>query len=336
MKKFGIVSIIAILLVITACSQGNNNQSENSEMKASPFTGKETTEDVTNRAIAVMVSNQKQARPQSGLSKADIVFEMLTEGNITRFLAIYQSTEPEVVGPVRSAREYFFTLASGYDAIYVYHGADDFINDMIISQGIDHLSGANHDNDGNLFVRETFRKAPHNSYFQFGAAYNAAKQKGYEIKQEHEPFLFLEEDEEIGGEEADGARITYSPNEPVVEFHYDESDQKYTRVNDGETTIELESEMPIQIDNVLIVEAEHRVIDDQKRRFIDIESGGPAYLLQRGKVQKIQWENRDGRIIPVDDDGQVVPFVQGQTWINFIPSTPPQHVTEQVQFLNND
>src|SRR5699024_2175096 len=225
---------------------------------------------------------------------------------------------------------------SGYDAIYVYHGADDFINDMIISQGIDHLSGANDDNDGNLFVRETFRKAPHNSYFQFGAAYNAAKQKGYEIKQEHEPFLFLEEDEEIGGEEADGARITYSPNEPVVEFHYDESDQKYTRVNDGETTIELESEMPIQIDNVLIVEAEHRVIDDQKRRFIDIESGGPAYLLQRGKVQKIQWENRDGRIIPVDDDGQVVPFVQGQTWINFIPSTPPQHVTEQVQFLNND
>src|SRR5699024_2187016 len=157
----------------------------------------------------LMVSNQKQARPQSGLSKADIVFEMLTEGNITRFLAIYQSTEPEVVGPVRSAREYFFNLASGYDAIYVYHGAADFINDMIISRGLDHLSGATYDNDGNLFVRETFRKAPHNSYFQFGAAYEVAEQKGYDVAYNDETLEFLEDTQEITGEDANFARINY-------------------------------------------------------------------------------------------------------------------------------
>ena len=124
-----------------------------------------------------MVNNHPQARPQSGLSKADIVFEMLTEGDITRFLAIYQSTAPEVVRPSRSIR-IFFTLADeGYDAIYVYHGAANFVNDMIKTRGIENLPGAVYDNDGHLFVRESFRKAPHNSYFQFGAAYDVRRKR---------------------------------------------------------------------------------------------------------------------------------------------------------------
>src|SRR5690625_2031129 len=124
MRKLKVVLIFILVAVTIASSKEAVEQSkpnnkkvpeETNTLNTFPLTGIETEEEVTNRAIAVMVNNHPQARPQSGLSKADIVFEMLTEGNITRFLAIYQSTPPEVVGPVRSAREYYFTLASGYD-----------------------------------------------------------------------------------------------------------------------------------------------------------------------------------------------------------------------------
>src|SRR5699024_11253417 len=119
-----------------------------------PFTGEYTDNAVDNRAVAVMVSNQVQARPQTGLQEADIIFEFLTEGNITRYMALYQSEFPEKIGPVRSAREYFFTMADNYNAIYMYQGAANFVNEMIEERGIEHIQGLHYDDDGKVFVRE--------------------------------------------------------------------------------------------------------------------------------------------------------------------------------------
>src|SRR5690625_4812346 len=249
-------------------------------------------------------------------------------------MAIFHTTPPEGVGPVRSTREYFFTLVDNYDAIYIYQGAADFINDMILQRDIDHLHGAHYDNDGHLFVREDFRVTPHNSYLQFGAVYDVAQDKGYEIEFSHEPLVFLDEDSEVNGEDANYAKIDYYGGTPLVEFKYDETTEKYTQYMDQEQTIELNTEVPIQIDNVFIVESYHEVIDEQKRRHIDIVSGGKGYLLQRGKVQYVDWENRDGRIIPVKD-GAVVPFVPGQTWISFVQTEPEPGVVEQVMIGND-
>lgn len=339
--KFYLLIVAMLLVVMSACSKSeetkqpssNGEPSEPEEVNIFPFTGLETNEEIDQRAYAVMVNNQVQARPQTGLSKADIVFEMLTESDITRFMAIYQSTPPEVVGPVRSAREYYFTLAEGYNAIYVYHGAADFINDMINSRGIDNLPGANYDNDGHLFVRESFRKAPHNSYFQFGAANEIAEERGYETTANYDPMLFLAADEDVSGDEAKHVKINYFAKKPVIEYVYDDVSGKYNRFDDDVQTIELNDETPIQVDNILIVETDHQVIDAQQRRSIDIDSGGTAYLLQKGKIQYVEWENRDGRIVPVKD-GQVIPFVPGQTWINFVPSTPS--ISEQVQIVEDE
>lgn len=298
-----------------------------------PFSGVATNELNPERAVAVMVSNQVQDRPQSGLTNADIVYEILVEGNITRFMAIYHSNPPEVVGPVRSAREYFFTLAQGYDAIYIYSGAANFVNDMIKDRNIDHLQGAMYDNDGNLFVREDFRKTPHNLYLQFAAVHDVAADKGYQVEMEHEALFFLDEEEEIVGEAANYVKLDYYGGVPIVEFNYDATAEKYTRSNDQEATVELDTEAPIQIDNLFIVEAEHHIFDDAGRREIDLESGGTGYLLQKGKVQYVEWENRDGRIVPVKD-GAVLPLVPGQTWISFVQTTPQPGVKQQVTIEN--
>ncbi|WP_042225211.1 DUF3048 domain-containing protein [Oceanobacillus manasiensis] len=339
MKKIVWMLVCAFILLV-GCSDKEKQEAENNEKKdvdvqeksnepevsneiIAPLTGMAIDEPTDNRIVAVMVNNHSKARPQTGLSKADIVFEMLAEGKITRFLAMFQSELPDVVGPVRSAREYYFNLANDYNALYVYHGAANFVNDMIINRGIEHLNGSLYDNDGNLFKRESFRKSPHNSYLQLGAVKDVAASKGYETTAEIEPLPFIADDEaEISGDPAQHVEIVYAqqPME-IVEYDYNASEEVFTRYNDREPTVELNTEEPIQAANVLIVETPHEVIDDAGRRAIDMESGGNAYLLQKGKVQELQWENREGRILPVKD-GEVVGFMPGKTWINVIPTNP--------------
>ncbi|WP_156291009.1 DUF3048 domain-containing protein [Oceanobacillus salinisoli] len=301
-----------------------------------PLTGIGTNEPVNNRIVSVMVNNHKKARPQSGLSQADMVFEILAEGMITRFLALYQSELPDVVGPVRSAREYYFELANNYNALYVYHGAAEFIDDMIVNRGVHFLNGSTYDNDGHLFKRESFREAPHNSYLQLGAAYDVAESKGYEITADYEPLPFLSEDEvdDLTGQPAQHAEIVYSESYSFanVQYDYDETTQSYTRSSDRQQTVELETEEPIQVENLFIVETHHEVIDDVGRRSIDLENGGDAYLLQKGIVQEVEWENHNGRIVPVKD-GIEVGFVPGQTWINVVPSSPG---IEQTVTISNE
>ncbi|OZU87680.1 lipoprotein YerB [Virgibacillus indicus] len=345
MKK-AIYLLLLLLIVFTGCSkeeekaQNNKQRDSSTEEKAVPdgeeeaekalknifpLTGMKTDEEADNRIIGIMVNNHTLARPQSGLSSADMVFEILAEGKITRLLALYQSKIPDVVGPVRSAREYYFKLANAYNALYVYHGAANFVNDMIINRGIEHLNGSIYDNDGNLFKREAFRKAPHNSYLQVDAVYDVAEGKGYEVTSSFEGLEFLDEKEvvSLSGEPANHVEIVYSANNPmeIVEFAYDEASGKYTRFNDREKTVELNTDEAVQVENIFIVETHHEVIDDAGRRAIDLASGGNAYLIQKGNVQKVQWENQDGKIIPVID-GKPAGFVPGKTWINIIPSAP--------------
>ena len=326
MKKYVILLIALLLMLVVGCSKSKNEtQTENQAVKKGvfPLTGLEG-EEIDRRIISVMVNNHPKARPQTGLSQADLVFEILAEGNITRFLALYQSEAPEVVGPVRSAREYFFDLAERYQAIYIHHGAADFISDMIKERGIDSINGSNYDDDGYLFKRDHRRQAPHNSYLQFTAVRDIAEEKGYNLTETYEPLPFLteEEIEQIEGDAAEQVEITYF-NSPLttVTYKYNTKKDVYERFSDGEQSVELESNEPIEMSNVLIIEATHEVMDDQGRRKVDLDSGGQAYLLQKGIVQKLEWQSIDGRILPVKD-GQPIGLIPGKTWINVIPTSP--------------
>ena len=81
-----------------------------------------TPQDIQRRPLAVMIENSPQARPQSGLTEACVVYEAITEGGITRFLAVYLHGNPAVIGPVRSARPHFIDLAREYEAAFVHCG----------------------------------------------------------------------------------------------------------------------------------------------------------------------------------------------------------------------
>ncbi len=297
-----------------------------------PLTGIKTNDPVNNRIVGIMVNNATQARPQSGLSQADIVYEILAEGPITRFLAFFHSETPEVVGPVRSAREYYGKLAFDMDAIYVYHGAATHVEEKILSTGVDVLQGMVYDNDQVLFKREDFRVAPHNSYFIYPNVYEVASENGIDVEREYEPYPFLKDDEvaELSGNPANQVEIVYFEGQEEVMYEYDPSIEKYIRYNDGEKTIELDDEEPILLDNIFVVETHHEVIDSANRRAVDLESGGNGYLIRKGTVEEVTWKNVDGRILPFQDN-EPLKFVPGKTWINIVPTSPgiEQSVTIQ-------
>ena len=286
-----------------------------------PLTGIGSEEKIEGRAVAVMVNNHPKARPQSGLGGADIVYELLAEGDVTRYLAIFQSEKPNIIGPVRSARDYYIELAKGYDSLYVAHGYSPDAEKMLKRGYIDQINGIQY--DGSLFKRADFRKAPHNSYISFSNILKGAEKNDYGMERAPNSLVFLSDKEvdALAGEQATDIDISYFAKPYNSRLQYDADLMKYKRYSNGEPTVDYETDDPILIDNLLVVETRHKVIDSEGRRDIDLTTGGKGYLFQRGKVLEVEWKNVEGKIIPYQND-EVTGLVPGKTWINVMPTKP--------------
>ncbi|WP_050613884.1 DUF3048 domain-containing protein [Bacillus testis] len=323
---------LAFLLAVTGCSKEKEKadpeeQTDRKIVKAEamqeagdiyPLTGKEATGDTHHRAVAVMVNNHPDARPQSGLQKADIVYEMLAEGEITRFLAVYQSEFPDMVGPVRSARDYYIRLAKGLDSLFICHGYSPEAKALLDQGYVDHLNGLFY--DGTLFKRDKTRKAPHNSYITFNHIEEGANEKHYNMASPPKPFLFMDRQEttRIEGESGNEATVEYGNRLFDVHYAYDESIGRYTRSTAGEQMKDRDSGNPVYIDNIIVLDAPHAVTDSKGRRDIDLTGGGEAYLLQKGKWNRIQWRYLD-QVLTFQKDGEALKLVPGKTWVNIVP-----------------
>lgn len=328
------ILLAAAIAFLAGCSDNKETVNEHEEKQINdvskeekevfpyqaPLTGIGFKEEPEGRAYAVMINNDPKARPQSGLHKADIVYELLAEGNVTRFLAVFQSEEADRIGPVRSARDYYIELAKGYDALYIAHGYSPEAKKMLDKGYIDHINGMQY--DGSLFKRDKSRVAPHNSYITSEAVLKGADKIGIDMDNTPSTLTFLSEKEaeELDGEQANSVLISYfSSNLFNVIFEYDEGTKKYKRYSNDELTADLDSSEPVLLDNIFIVETHHEIIDSEGRRKIDLTSGGSAYLLQRGKWKEVEWKNVEGKILPFLND-QEVGLVPGKTWINIVPS----------------
>lgn len=287
-----------------------NKKVEQVETERAPLTGVPV-EESDQRVVSVVVNNHPKARPQSGLDKADIVYEMLVEGKTTRLLAVYQSEFPDVIGPVRSARDYFIELNAGFNGIFVAHGYSPSAQAILTSGAVDHLNGMQY--DGTLFERASFRKAPHNSYITSENILKGVQKSGYTLEGSPEPFEFSNVDDV--SEKQTSIEFAYS-NTYKLAYRYD--GEVYERFVNGERMKDRETSEPLSFENVLIVEANHRVIDDVGRRTIDLDSGGNAILLQEGVKKDVQWKNDNGRITAVKE-GSSIPLVPGKTWVNIVP-----------------
>ncbi|MFS0690403.1 DUF3048 domain-containing protein [Sporosarcina sp. 179-K 8C2 HS] len=285
-----------------------------------PFTGVSTEEENWARPVLATINNHPHARPQSGISQADIVYEFMAEGNVTRFLALFQSELPETVGPIRSARDYFIHLSKGMDAFYVAHGYSPDAQKLLANRYVDNVNGMQY--DGTLFKRSTDRKAPHNSYIT-GENIMAAMEKvgaSDEIAKVP-PFTFHESVEDAKIEDsASMIVVRFSSNKDFINtFSYDPGTDTYNRMVNGILTMDKANGEQVGLSNLIVMEANHRTIDSVGRQSVDIESGGKAILFQAGSVKELEWKNVDGFLVPMEN-GAPAKLVPGKTWIHIIPT----------------
>jgi hypothetical protein len=132
-SKLLLCIIISISFVAGGCTKKANpiaipnpNQSAPADISKkyfSPYTGEEVNKEILdNIAVLAIVENSINARPQSGLNAADIVYETLAEGGIPRFIALFQKNKAEKVGPIRSARSYFLDISKEYNLPFAHCG----------------------------------------------------------------------------------------------------------------------------------------------------------------------------------------------------------------------
>lgn len=285
-----------------------------------PFTGLAMEEEPDMRPVLVTINNHPKARPQSGLSEADVVYEMLAEGDITRLLALYQSELPGQIGPVRSARDYFVDLAAAHGALYIAHGYSPEAQSMLASGVVDHLNGMQY--DGSLFKRSADRVAPHNSYISGEAILSGAEKNGFRMDEAPDPGWRFDEEAPMTVGTAGSFDVSYGSDKSYQSSYlYDPFSRTYTRSSGGVQTKDADDSEPVSVSNVLVLEMPHRVVDDQGRRSIDLEAGGAACVFRDGLLYETVWENRGG-VPTVMGGGRPFPLAPGKTWVHFVPETP--------------
>ncbi|WNC15593.1 DUF3048 domain-containing protein [Brevibacillus brevis] len=287
-----------------------------------PLTGLGSQENLdSKRPVMVMINNAPPARPQSGISKADMVYEVLAEGEMTRFLAIFQSQKPEIIGPVRSIRPYFIQIGIGFDAVLVHAGGSQEALETLARSDYSHLDEIP---NGRYFWRESFRKAPHNLYTKPELLEQAMHDKNMRTTSEVPHFTFLPEDAVIKeGEPATKVDLTFHSLNKAG-FEYDEKEKKYMRFTEGKPHVDLSDNKQLSTSNLLVIAAKHRVLDKEGRRQVDVVGPGDGYLFQQGKARKIKWKRSGGVIRAYADAAltQELPLLPGNTWIEILPSTP--------------
>lgn len=177
-------------------------------------------------ATGMMIENSPDARPQSGLKDAGVVYEAVAEGGITRFLAIFQDNLPEYAGPVRSVRPYYLDFVVPYDAGISHVGGSGPALQQIRNEGIKDLDQMIASNSS-AYWRERSRYAPHNMYTSVVKLKEIEKQKGWTSK--YEGFVRGGEDKASATPNAKTINIDMSSANYRVNYKYDPATNTYLR-----------------------------------------------------------------------------------------------------------
>lgn len=285
----------------------------------SPLTGLKvknkaaTTKPVT----AIILENSLEARPQSGLKDAEIVYEAIAEGGITRFMAIYQQNKPGLIGPVRSVRSYHPDWLRPYNASIAHVGGSAAALKQIRGGGfrdIDQFFNAQ------TYWRASDRYAPHNVYTNFKRLDTLNKQKKYT---KSSPKSFERGDEKPDKKlTATKVSVNISSAPYNSSYRYNKKANTYTRLQGG--ALHKDREKGTIAPRVIIVlnVNERTVWEETWRERIQTRGKGKATIFQNGKVIKATWKKAKStdQLSFVDSKGEKIALARGQTWITAIPN----------------
>jgi hypothetical protein len=286
------------------------------------------------RPIAVMVENSFAARPQSGLIFADVVFEVVDEYGITRFVAIYNSNDAPVVGPVRSARPYYAEIARGFSPIYTFFGTYPECYKKIEDLGMYVLSAMS-DRSGSSSItgqapywRDWNRSSiqEHTAFMSVKKLKEKAAQLGYPLEGEGIPFPY-----KADAPEAERGNVTdihidfsthaYAPRGFDVRYIYNRSGNYYLRYMGGTAHLDYDTGQHITAKNIVVIVTDILgPLDKYGHMSVRTTGSGTAFIFLDGKAIQGSWY-RGSAFEPFifrDSSGKTVSFNGGSTWIAMV------------------
>jgi len=340
-RNHRVAVIVALIAVLVSCGiliynywSLNSNEIKTSKVVvtakpketkvAAPLTGLLVDPSVINRRpLAVVIENHPDARPQSGYTKADLVYETLAEGGITRTLAIYQSEKATEIGPVRSARVYFIDWLSEYKAAFVHVGGNIDALDEITVQNIPDI---NQFYFGSYFWRATDRYAPHNVYTSSEKLSEALKAAKISETTEIAPLSFKKDVAVSQRPATQSLVINFSSALFVASYNYDPKTNDYLRSVGGVPHLDKVSNSQLRVKNIVVqYESISPGVSRDGEQIMDISTigKGKALVFQDGKAINATWtkENQAARTKIIDEVGKEISFNPGQTWFEIVPMT---------------
>lgn len=309
------------------------------------------------RPIAAMLENSVDARPQSGLSKADVIYEAVAEGGITRFLGIFYcgvSAEEVNIAPVRSARIYFINYASEYADFPIFMhvgGANNFSGSGDTAKEVRALEyletigwrvpkgndfDTTYDSGFPIFWRNYDRlgrevATEHTMMASLDAAFAEAEKRGFGAKNEKgkswdNKFIkwnFIDDKPVTPTASQISFKFWDNKTDYDVTWKYDSTNNQYLRLNGGKEQIDLNNNQQLAAKNVVILFAKEKgPVDRNLHMFYTTIGTGDAIVFQNGIVVKGTWEKdaRETRTKFLDEKGKEISFVRGQTWIEIVPA----------------
>lgn len=273
---------------------------------------------VTAPVTAIMIENSPDARPQSGLAKAEIVFEAVAEGGITRFLTLWQTNKSDLIGPVRSLRTHYLNWLTPFEASIAHVGGSTSALRSARSglyRDIDQMA------NGGSYWRSTDRVAPHNVYTSSEKLDALNTAKGYT---ESNPEMFARQKPKAPLAQAEGLvkQINITISHPLYDsyFSYDIATNKYLRFQAGAAHLDRENGQ-IKSDALIVIKTTmHNIPEDGTHYQVNALGAGEAYVFQNGTVAQGTWKKatKDDQIRFYDNTEQEIKINRGQVWITAI------------------
>lgn len=288
-----------------------------------PLTGIPVDKSLADRtALGAIIENFPDARPQSGYNEADLVYETLAEGGITRTMAVYQSQNSKEIGPIRSARTYFVDWLSEVGGIFAHVGGNADALDLIKEIKIPDLNQFAY---GDYYRRSTDRFAPHNVYTSTEKLYSAAKVAGYSLTAPPTAITFKDDIALKSRPATQSININFSGPDYAVSYAYDPKDNGYLRSVAGEPCKDLNSGIQVKPKNVAVqFTSITPYINYAKEQGVQIQTtgNGLGYVFLDGKPINATWtkDSRTSRTRFFDSENKEILFNKGQTWFEIVPT----------------
>lgn len=282
------------------------------------------------RPLCVMINNVSEAMPQSGISQADVTYEMLVEGGITRLLCVFKDyDEITKLGPIRSARHYYVEVADMLDGLYAHVGWSPLAEEEIPKLGVDNLNGLLALSTI-MYYRDDTRYAPHNCYTDGPKTIEGINYEGYSTEYTSDPekmFSFNYNDTNLGtGLVANKVTTAFSSYQTPW-FEYNSEDGLYYRFQYGSEQIDDQNGEQLKYKNIVVMFVAYSTLDDVGHRDVDWNKGGSGYYITNGEYSYITWKKENGVLKYFDENGNQLKMNPGKSFISVFDETNQSGIT---------